>query len=102
MIRKVEGSEIQIIELGHKTTFISQIMAKDENVSSGIVFSNHNDDKLHGDEIIIEISNTNGVASYIKAILKYLETWGIEETEKPIADLLNTLELFEKKEDEHE
>ena len=91
MITKMEDSDIQIVELGRGTTYISQVMVKGNTFSTGIAFSNHNDGEIHGDEIILEITNTEGIASYIRGILDLIRTLNIEGAEEHIDEILNVL-----------
>jgi len=102
MIVKLEDSDIQVIELGLGTTYISQVTVSKDTQSSGIAFSNHNDGKIHGDEIIIEITNGKGVALYIRSILDLIKTWDIEGTEEPIAEIMKALEPMLKFDKEEE
>jgi hypothetical protein len=97
MIKTLENSQIKIIELGKGTTYISQALVDNNNESSGIVFSNHNDGKIHGDEIIVEITDFKGVASYIRGILDLLKTWNIKGTEEHIKVLLNASKTLKMK-----
>ena len=73
---------IKIIELGQGTTFISQAIVED-NISSGIVYSNSSSG-MDNNSIIIEITDMKGVMSYIKSICGLLETWNIEGTQETL------------------
>lgn len=91
LIKKLDGSNINIIELGKGTTFVSQVLVDNGTASSGIAFSNHSDGLKHGDETIIEITDFKGVASYTRAILQLLQSWEIEGLESHLESFLDTL-----------
>lgn len=98
MIRTIENSNVQVIELGKGTTFISQVHVDKDNVSSGISFSNHADGKIHGDEIIIEITDTKGILSYIRPIIQLIQTWNIDTDglHEQLTELENELNQYLK------
>ena len=75
MIRQLENG-VRVVELGKGTTFVSQVLISDNNLSSGIAFTNKNDDGTIGEEsVIIEITNEEGVNSYINAIFDLIQSW---------------------------
>ena len=91
MIKKLKDTNVNLIELGKGTTFISQVLVGKDTASSGIAFSNHSDGLKHGDETIIEITDFKGVASYSRSILELLKTWKIKGIDAQIKDLLDVL-----------
>ncbi len=74
-IRNLEESNIRIVDLGFRTTGISQVHVGDDRMSSGIAFSDTLDGTLSDNGVIIQITNSNGVVAYLRAIFGLLETW---------------------------
>jgi hypothetical protein len=92
---KVLDNGVKVVELGKGTTFISQVLVDGDTISSGICFSNQvNDGKFKGDEVIIEITNVEGVVSYIKALVDLLKTWEMEELKDQIENLDRTIGMM--------
>lgn len=90
MIKQLDKG-VRMIELGQGTTFVSQLLASDNDTSSGIAFSNNTDGTIGENGVIIEITNYKGVCSYIKAIVGLLESWNLEGTEESLKELQKLL-----------
>ena len=87
-IINLENSNIRLIELGLGTTGISQVFVNGDTLSSGIAFSNTLDGKLSDNGVIIQITDTNGVFAYLRAIFGLLETWQVNDEIKQQLALL--------------
>jgi len=92
---------VRKITLGEDTTYISQIHVDGDEISSGICFSNKysTNDKYNfqGDEVIIEITNFQGVMSYIKAGIELLKSWKIEGLDELYDKVLKDIDKMMKK-----
>lgn len=91
MIRKLENSNIQLIELGKGSTYISQVKVEGDTQSSGLAFSNHSEGGIHDNDIIIEIIDFKGVASLSRGLLELIKSWEIEGAEEHINGILEAL-----------
>lgn len=102
---EIMDNGIRKITLGEGTTYISQCIPPDADMSSGILFSSKPplpkgtiaESRFQGDEVIIEITNFQGAMSYMKGIVELLKTWKIEGMEEEFNDLLDTLDVLIKK-----
>jgi len=73
MIKKLDNGNT-VITLGEGTVFVGNVHVNDDKIASGIYFSN-NREGMTDDGIIIEMSNKKAVASYLMALVRFLETW---------------------------
>lgn len=70
LIQKLDKGNI-LITLGQGTVVIGNVYAPDEDTPFGIYFTNERGKSE--DTVIINISNQSGVASYIMALIRFLE-----------------------------
>ena len=96
MIEKWDN-DVTKIELGLKTTYITQAVDKNTGFSQGIFFSNKplfNPEDICPGDVFMEIHNFQGAMSYMKGIVDLLDTWKIEGLQDKIADLKQTIEAI--------
>lgn len=101
MIQKLDNGNI-LITLGKGTVFTGNVYAPDEDKPFGIYFTNEKGKSE--DVVIINISSQSGVASYIMALIRFLEAQvDSEETEfkKAVGQLKSHLESLLPKEHNH-
>lgn len=97
MIKKLENGTT-VIQLGKGTVFTGNVYINDNREASGIYFTNEKDGKKPKEDIVIEITDMSGIASYLVSLFRVLETWDIDDEEKSkafreeLSDFQTTLE----------
>lgn len=90
MIEKLSNGNT-MITLGMGTVFVGNVHAgKEDEKPFGICFSNEKG--ITSDAIILQIVNTAGVASYLMAMVRFLEA----TSEPNMKELLESIELLKR------
>ena len=79
MIKKLENGNT-LITLGEGTIFTGNVHSENEDKPFGIYFSNEKGKSE--DAVIIHISGESGVASYLMALIRFLEAHAGSEIDK--------------------
>lgn len=89
----------RVVTLGEGTTSISVVLDKDTDVGSGICFAPLNfTGELQGSEVLVEITNTAGVISFLKGLTDLIATWEITgENKEQIEVVKKQFDAFHKK-----
>lgn len=98
MIQKLDNGNT-LITLGEGTVFTGNVYAPDEDKPFGIYFTNERGKSE--DAVIINVSSKSGVASYIMALIRFLEEHAdseAKEFKKATEDLKTHLEPLLPKE----
>jgi hypothetical protein len=81
-----------LITLGEGTVFVGNVHADKDEKPFGIYFSNEKGTSTSKEAIIMQIHNTAGVASYLMAMVRFLEA----TAEPDMKQLLESIELLKR------
>ena len=91
MIEKLKNGNT-LITMGEGTVFTGNIHLDKEDKPFGIAFTNEKELSKDSEAVIIQIHNTAGVASYLMAMVRFLEA----TAEPDMTQLLDSIELLKK------
>lgn len=88
MIRKLENGNT-LITLGKGTVFTGNVYVENSDKPFGIYFTN--EQGKTDNAVILHLSGKSGVASYVMALVKFLEPY-VDKNKKEIYEMLHQLE----------